>query len=408
MGERTKRGHGEGTIYKRANGQWAAQVTVNDPLAGTVKRKTFYGKTRREVLEKLDTFKAEVKTGSYVEPSKTQFGEWVTRWLELYVKPKVKMSTFSKYVINANTHIIPFLGHILLKQLTTDHIQAFYNQLAKTHSTSVLGIVHQVLSGALKAAVKQKVIIYNPAEHTVRPAVTYKEITPLSVDEVKRYLDVARNDKLYAAFLLDFYTGLRRGELLALRWSDLTLRTKKGVALTMADDIPWERIDMRSGALQVRQSLSRVENYEGTTQLVFSTPKTESGKREIPLLPFVLQALRAHKAVQTQEKLLLGSAYADKGLAFATAAGSPIEPRNLLRKHKEILRVAGLRTELRIHDIRHTFGTLLAQAGENPKNLQVIMGHADIRTTLGTYCHSGIEDKMRAVERLADVIKPGR
>jgi len=381
-----KRGHGEGTIYKRKNGTWAAQVTIGrDPLTGKLKRKTFYGKTRKEVQEKRDTFMAEVKTGTYVEPNKTTFGDWTARWLELYVKPKVKMSTYSKYQIHLKTHIIPNLGHIELQNLTTDHIQEFYNALAKTHSSSVVAIVHQTVSGALKAAVKQKVILNNPAEHTVRPSVKYKEIMPLSKEEVAVYLEAAKGERLYAAFLLDFYTGLRRGELLALRWGD---------------------IDLDEGILKVKQSLSRVENPDtGKSELIFSEPKTESSKREVPLLPFVVQELRAHKARQNEEKLLLGATYQDNGLVFATAEGKPVEPRNLLRKHKAILKKAGLRSEIRIHDIRHTFGTLLAQAGENPKNLQAILGHADIRTTLGTYCHSGIEDKKRTMERLAGILE---
>jgi len=235
--------------------------------------------------------------------------------------------------------------------------------------------------------------------------VKYKDIAPLSPEEIKKYLDAARGDRLFAAFLLIFYTGLRRGELLALRWSDITVKTKKGAVVSMADEIDWKKINIKSGILTVRQSLSRVENYDGKTELVFSEPKTESGKREIPLLPFVLQELKSHKATQAQEKLLVGKAYQDDNLVFATAMGKPIEPRNLLCKHKAILKKAKLRDELRIHDIRHTFGTLLAQAGENPKNLQALMGHADIRTTLGTYCHSGLEDKKRAVNGLADVIK---
>jgi len=380
-----KRGHGEGTIYKRNDGSWTAQVSIGrDPATGKLKRRTFYGKTRKEVQEKLDTVKAEVKTGTYIEQNKVTFGDWITRWLELYVKPTVKMSTFSKYRINVDTHAIPKLGEFELQRLTTDQIQEFYNNLAKTHSSSVLAILHHVVSGALKATVKHKFILNNPAENTVRPTVNYKEVIPLSPAEVKKYLEAARSERLYAAFFLDFYSGLRRGELLALHWSD---------------------IDLTSGVLTVRQSLNRVENYDKKTQLVFSEPKTASGKREIPLLPFVVQELKAHKARQAREKLLVGQEYQDNGLVFATAEGRPIEPRHFLRKHKDILSRAGIRSEIRIHDIRHTFGTLLGQAGENPKNIQTIMGHADIRTTLGTYCHSNIEDKKRAMERLEGVLK---
>lgn len=381
-----KRGHGEGTITRRKDGRWMAQVTIGrDPLTGKLKRKTFYGKTRKEVQEKLDTFKAEVRTGTYIEPRKTTFGDWTARWLELYVKPKVKTSTYSKYQIHLKTHIIPNLGHIELQHLTTDHVQELYNALAKTHSSSVIAIIHQVVNGALKAAVKQKVILNNPAEHTVRPSVKYREIIPLSKEEVGTYLEAARGERLYAAFLLDFYTGLRRGELLALRW---------------------ENIDLDAGVLTVKESLSRVKNPDtGKSELIFSEPKTENSKREVPLLPEVVQELRKHKARQNEEKLLLGAAYEDNDLVFCTAEGKPVEPRNLLRKHKAILKKAGLRSEIRIHDIRHTFGTLLAQAGENPKNIQILLGHADVRTTIGTYCHSTMKDKRRTVERLAGILE---
>ena len=162
---------------------------------------------------------------------------------------------------------------------------------------------------------------------------------------------------------------------------------------------------MRSGVLRVRESLSRVETYSGKSELVFSEPKTVSGKREIPLLPNILQELKSHKARQAEDKLFLGWAYYDDELIFTTSEGTPIEPRTFLRKHKSLLKKAGLREEIRVHDLRHTFGTMLGQSQENPANIQKLMGHTNVRTTLQTYCHSTLEDKKRVIEKLAAIIK---
>ncbi|RJQ30570.1 MAG: site-specific integrase [Peptococcaceae bacterium] len=380
-----KRANHEGTITKRSDGRWEVKITASrDAATGKPMRKCIYGKTQKEAKEKRDEYLVKVKTGTYVKPDTITLGSWVSRWLELFVQPKVKMSTYSKYTINLRAHVIPGLGSIELQKIATEQLQEFYNKKAKTLSSSALAILHQIINGSLKQAVKQKLIINNPAEFTSRPAVRYKEIAPLTANEVAKYLAAAKPGRLYPAFLLDITTGLRRGELLALHWKDVNLET---------------------GVLTVRESLSRVEDTAtGKTSLVFSEPKTMAGKREVPILPDVVKELKTHRAKQAEERLKLGSAYEDNDLVFCTAEGKPLEPRGFLRKHKQLLEKAGLRGELRVHDLRHTFGTMLAQAGENPKNLQEIMGHADIRTTLGTYCHSSLEDKKRAIEKLASLI----
>lgn len=380
-----KRANGEGTIRLRKDGRWEAIITTGrDPLTGKLIRKSFFGKTQSEAKAKRDDFLLQIKTGTYLEPHRTTLGSWINSWLEMFVKPTVRMSTYSKYMINFRTHVISGLGSVELQKLTTEHIQKFYNEKATTLSSSVIAILHQIVNKSLKQAVKQKLILTNPAEYTVRPSVKYKEITPLNASEVEQYLNAAKDDRLYAAFLLDITTGLRRGELLALRWSN---------------------VDLTTGVLTVSESLNRVETYSGKTTLLFSDPKTSNSKREIPLLSNVIQELKAHRARQLQERLLLGEGYQDNDLVFGTGLGTPIEPRGLLRKHKAILKKAGLREELRIHDLRHTFGTMLAQAGENPRNLQLLLGHADIKTTLGTYCHSTLEDKKRTIQTLGKIIK---
>jgi len=138
--------------------------------------------------------------------------------------------------------------------------------------------------------------------------------------------------------------------------------------------------------------LDRIEGYDGKTRLEFAKPKTEASIREIPIPDEVVQVLKAQKVHQAKYKLFFGSAYQDNDLVFAMPDAKPMEPRNVLKRQKNILRRAGLREEVRLHTIRHTFGTVLAQAGENPANIQKLMDHADVKTTLQTYCHSTMDD----------------
>ncbi|PKM82552.1 MAG: site-specific integrase [Firmicutes bacterium HGW-Firmicutes-14] len=385
-----RRARGEGTIRQRKDGTWEAIVSIGaDPLTGKLQRKSFYGKSQGEVKEKRDNFLMEVKTGTHVDPDKTTFGEWVARWLDLYVKPKVKMSTYAKYITNFRKHILPDLGPIRLQVISTEEIQKFYNTKSETLSSSVIAILHQIINGALKQAVRQtdskgkRLILNNPAQYTSRPTVTYKEIPPMTEKEMHKYLESAKTERLYAAFLLDITSGLRKGETLAVRWP---------------------RINFDTNILTVSESLGRIEIEPGKTALVFSEPKTASGQREVPLLPIVVQELKAYRARQAQEKLKLGSAYNNTDLVFTNELGQPVDPRTFLKIHKRIIKRAGLRQELTVHSLRHGFGTMLAKQGVNPKYLQILMGHADIRTTLQTYTHVDIEDKKKAVELLQAII----
>lgn len=388
-----KRGHGEGTIVKhKKTGKWMAQASIGYDHEGKIKRITKYFETRKEAQDWLAQVQHEKNTGQFVEPDKAVFGDWLNRWLTVYVKPKIRPASYANYKDVARNHIIPALGNIPLQKLTTDMIQEFYNRKSENGrldgkgglSPRIIHLIHQVINGALKQAVRQKLITHNPAEYTTRPSLKYREMQPLAVEEVNRYLEAAREDRLYAAFLLELTTGLRRGELLA---------------------ITWDNLDLAKQTLSIKQSLSRVRYVdEGISKLEAQDTKTESGKRTIPLLPEVAQELKRHKARQNEEKLFFGQAYQDKNLVFATPIGTPIEPRNFHRKHTAILQKAGLR-HVRLHDLRHTFATIVLNQGENPENLRALLGHAKTSTTLDLYCHSDDEGKRKAVNRLRGIIK---
>ncbi|OPY58706.1 MAG: Transposase [Pelotomaculum sp. PtaU1.Bin035] len=465
-----KRANGEGILRERNDGRWEARITTGrDLVTGKPIQKSFFGKSQAEAKKKRDDYLVSVATGTYVEPDRKKFGEWLNRYLTVFIKPKTKPASYANYVDLANNHINPVLGNIPLQKLDTDTIQDFYNKKAESGrlnysyvrelpkerevtfvsrkgsklettikwlqeflakgpkdkqeieleakakdiplttlrtakerlgiisckkqskkngkgglSPRIIHMMHQIISGALKQAVKQKLILFNPADATTRPSLKYKEMTPLSTDEVNRYLDAARNDRLYPAFLLELTSGLRRGELLAPTWDCL---------------------DFTNETLTIKRTLARVRLVDkGTSELQFNEPKTEAGKRTIPLMPEVVQELKAHKARQAQEKLILGQGYKDNNLIFATPTGTPIEPRNFHRKHTEILQKAELR-HIRLHDLRHTFASILLQEGENPENLRDLLGHSKTSTTMDLYCHSTMEGKKKAVSRLAGIIK---
>lgn len=184
----SKRGHGEGTIYRHVKtGKWAAQASIGYDYEGKIKRITKYFETRKEAQDWLAQVQHEKNTGQFVEPDKAVFGDWLNRWLTVYVKPKIRPASYANYKDVARNHIIPALGNIPLQKLTTDIIQEFYNRKSENGrldgkgglSPRIIHLIHQVINGALKQAVRQKLITHNPAEYTTRPSLKYREMQPL-------------------------------------------------------------------------------------------------------------------------------------------------------------------------------------------------------------------------------------
>jgi len=205
----------------------------------------------------------------------------------------------------------------------------------------------------------------------------------LNANQINAYIATAREHRLFAAFVLDLTTGLRRGELLAL---------KK------------DALDLTRGTVTVREGLYRTRLVdEGRSELQFNDPKTESGRRTIPLRPGVVRELREHLKRQAEERLFAGGAWQDNNLVFCTSTGTPIEPRNFSRCHAGMLKKAGL-PHVTLHALRHSFASLVAGTGENPENLRAILGHSKTGTTMDLYCHANEEGKRRAVNRLEGLI----
>ena len=356
----SRRGNGEGTITRRKDGRWEARYYV--PTLNGTKRKVLYGKTQAEVRDKLTKARSECIDGIMCDDENMTVGEYLDVWLKGTVYGSVRRSTYDRDTNLVNNHIEPVLGGVKLKRLNSAHVQSFYrNRLDKGLSASTVHKMHDILRRGLAQAVKWHLLPRNVADVVKPPRPVPKEMVALSADETRRLLEAAGGDRLEALYILAVHTGMRQGEMLALRWQD---------------------VDMESAVMSVRRTLTRSGG-----KVVFGEPKTKKSRRSIRLTPQAVEALRSHLERQLEDMEILGDHYQDQGLVFTTNTGGPINPSNLRqRSFAQLLKRAGL-PHMRFHDLRHTCATLLLSRGVHPKFVQELLGHATIAITLDTYSH---------------------
>ncbi len=374
-----KRGNGEGSIYERKDkdgrriGYRGAYVVR---MAGRLERRYVSGKTRREVEEKLTKAKAQRDGGLVLETANLNLGKYLERWLSDSVKDSVRSSTYESYAWLITTYVIPALGSIKLKALTPAHVQAFYrSKLDAGLSPRTVQYTHAVLHRALKQALRWNLVPRNVTEAVDPPRLTKKEIQHLTLEQATTFLKVVSEDRFEALFVLAITTGLRRGELLGLKWAD---------------------VDLDRGVLSVRRALSP----KGRT---FNRPKNAKG-RSIQLTPVAVETLKRHRVTQNEERSRLRDVWQEQGLIFPSQVGTPMNPSNFInRSFKPLLKRAEL-PSLRFHDLRHTFASLMLSNGEHPKIVQEILGHAQISLTLDTYSHALPSMQSGAVGRLGELL----
>ena len=258
-------------------------------------------------------------------------------------------------------HIVPAVGHLQLAKLSPQHVQSFINdKLAEGLSPRTVQYLHAVLRRALNQALKWDLLPRNVATLVEPPRVRRPEVQPLTTDQVQIFLEATRGDRLEALYTLVLAVGLRQGEALGLRWTDL---------------------ELDGGTLSVRTALQRIGG-----KLCLVEPKTARSRRTITLPPVVVSALRLHRARQLQERLLAGANWQDTGLVFTTTIGTPMDARNLTKRFQKALKGAGL-PKKRFHDLRHTCASLLLVQGVHPRVVMEILGHSQMSLTMDTYSH---------------------
>src|SRR5215203_2663711 len=372
-----RRGNGEGSIRRRADGRWEGRYTLYADEGR--KQKTVYGKTRKEVAEKLTDVMAGRDKGLIFDAGKLTLGEHLERWLEDVVKPSASHRTYSTNAQQVRTHIAPTLGRIKLKSLRKAHLDRLYREkLDSGLSPSTVRRIHAVLHRALEEAVKSDLIPRNPAAHANKPKVKQEEIEPLDASQAAAFMKAAKGDRFEALYVLCLMCGLRQGEALALRWQD---------------------IDFDGGTLRINLQLQRVRGGGG---LRFSEPKNAS-RRTVGLPQRAVSALKSHRKRQAEEKLRVAD-YEDSGMVFASSKGTPIDAQNVVnRYYKPLLKRAGL-PPIRFHDLRHSCLSLLAQRGEPIRDLQALAGHATAAFTLQRYTHHYDSSARRTADTMGEIL----
>ncbi len=388
MAKKHGRANGEGTYKKRKDGRWEAQYTVETPTS--IKRRSVYARTKTEVAAKLKKAIAEADRGLNFEAENMTLAEYLERWLEDSVKGSVWHTTYRDYKGHVKNHIAPELRRVKLAKLTPAHVQALYRKKLDGAEASpglaprTVNYIHATLHKALEQAVKWRLIPYNVSDAADKPRQERRETLALTLDQVYAFLDAAHEaeDRFEALYVTAVFTGMRPGELLALRWADLVLEGSEPEA-------------------RVRRSLSKDDHG----RRVFKRTKTEKG-RSVSLMPEVVEALRAHRRRQAEERLRYSGLWKDQDLVFPNKTGSPMDWDNITaRNYKPLREAAGLPETTRFYDLRHTFATLMLEQGENPKVVQEILGHSQITHTMDTYSHVTPNMQRAAFARLGERLK---
>ncbi|MGI8927232.1 MAG: tyrosine-type recombinase/integrase [Tepidiformaceae bacterium] len=344
------------------------------------RRKLFTARTRKEAKDKLAQFEEQKRAGFEWLDSKQTVAQFLTRWLNDDAKQSVRPSTFASYESNVRTRIVPALGQMALSSLTGQHIEALLGVLRERRpplSPASLVRTHAVLHRALEKAVRWKLIPRNPADDVTRPRIPKAEMKTLAPTEVTVLIETARSSVMRALYAVAATSGLRRGELLGLRWADL---------------------DVDQGYLSVTRTLQKPKGggFE------FLEPKTHRGRRRVRLASLALRELKSHRASQVEARLLAGPLWRDHDLVFASSVGTPLEPAWVSRTFGADLYRAGL-PRVRLHDLRHTAATTLLAQQVHPKVVQEMLGHANIAVTLDTYSHVTPDMQEAAVAALDKV-----
>jgi integrase len=299
-------------------------------------------------------------TGGFIKPTKETFGSFLQRYLDDYISTQIRATTLEAYQ-QRGKHLIDGLGHIPVSELREEHIHKYYREKSKTLSPGTLIKHHNLLRSALSQGVIWRTLTRNVAEAVKPPKVSRKEMRALTGPEVHRMLEACEDTAWHSIFHTLTWTGLRRSELLGLRWKD---------------------VDLILASLRVVQSVQRLN----TGEFIVQEPKTASGRRTIALSPASCLVLREHREKQEADATLLGRQLAEDDLVFSHPDGSPRDPSTLTLAFRRLTRRVGL-DGVRLHDLRHTMASLYLEQGVNPKTVAERLGHASVTITLDLYSH---------------------
>lgn len=378
-----------GHIRQRGKGAYAVIIDLGRDPDGKRRQKwhNIRGTKKDAEIELVRQLNA-LQTGCYVEPTKLTLAQFLLRWLDDYAKPKVTAKTLERYEEIVRLQIVPRLGHIVLTKLQPLQIQKLYADMLKDGRKDGRGGLsartvlhhHRVLREALQQAVRWLLLSRNPADAVQPPRPERREIGALDRQQAADLIEAVKPTRLHLPVLLAIATGVRRGEVLALRWKD---------------------VDLRAGVVTIRQSLEQTKDG-----IRFKSPKTKRSARSIQLPAFAVAALKQHRSEQAAQRLRLGEAYQDLGLILTRPDGRPWNPGSFSAGFIDFARRHGFEG-LTYHRLRHTHATLLLGLNVHPKIVSERLGHSQIGLTMDTYSHVMPNMQREAAEMLeAALISP--
>jgi integrase len=357
----------------RSMRRWAHMLGFG---SGHRERRFVYGRTWDECHDKLVEMKSKTAQGIPLAVKSWTVERYLTFWLTDVAGPRLRHTTVSGYEGIIRTHLVPGLGRKRLDRLAPQEVRQFLAERRRSGlSVRMVQYIHAVLRNALQNAVREELIARNVAKLVQVETPDYEVGRGLTVDQARRLLDVLAGTRWHSLYVLALMLGLRRGELLGLRWSD---------------------IDLEAGMLTVRQNLVRAGG-----ELRIQPPKTRRSRRTLPLPEAVILALRRQRESQDRDRRAAGSSWAANDLVFATGLGTPIEPRNMTRHFYTVRDRAGLGN---LRFLRHTCITLLLGMGTPPHIVQAIAGHSHIDVTMTIYAHSDLAEWSRALKGLGEAL----
>ena len=376
-----KRANGEGNIRKRKDGRWEGRYTAgHDPETGKPIYKNVLGRTQAETKAKLKAAIEEARSLDITRVGRYTVGVWMDEWFENYAKVKVRPSSHQTYRGYIDNHIKPNIGKLPLAKLTSLELQKLYKKLLekgridrteskrqpKGLSPKTVRNIHQIIASAMKLAKEQKIIATDPTEGCALPKLEHREMKTLPVEQLASFLREAKDSGVFEMYYVELATGLRRGELLGLKWED---------------------IDLDRGNLRVKRQIARING-----EIVEAPLKTKNAYRTLPLAEDTIAVLK-------QQKKKVGSSH----LVFPSPTGGPISPDSVLHMLHRVLKRAGL-PRVRFHDLRHTFATLALQNGVDIKTVSGMLGHFSAGFTLDTYAHVTTAAQKEAAKTMGKVL----
>jgi integrase len=402
-----RRGHGEGSITQRKDGRWQGQVDLGWQ-DGRRRRKFVYGRTRRAVSDALTRALRAAQDGTLLTDERQTVGQFLAHWLRDVARPRVRPRTLDTYEAAITLHIVPTLGKRALARLSPQDCQAWISTLAAQGvPVGRIRYARVVLRNALNTAVRWRLVSQNVAALADAPRMIAREIRPLSPDQAKQLLKTAAGQPLEGFVAIALGCGLRLGEALALKWSDVdldagTLRVHYALQRSGGDAVA--RRPLLSERRRLHKALRQEQSHEERhavrrllqeirgklqalkTGVQLVEPKSSRSRRTLALPVVTIAALRTHRVRQLEARLAAGGHWQDQGFVFTSPIGTPLDQSNVSKDFKRLLRAAGL-PPIRIHDLRHSCATLLLAQGVDPRTIMETLGHSQISLTLNTYSH---------------------